>query len=144
MAKRKAKPQVAGTAHGADKSYIAAKPGFFPFSRYISIVGVHTNLLAFTALYLPRTAFFIITPDLTPASSRDKPQHPFLDPLTINPAWTLASICGGAIILQGWWGGWVRNWSIESTLTGSNEEKRLGRSMLDRRKSVVSFPDRIV
>jgi len=141
MAKRKAKSR-ADTAQVSHKDSdnkvhsVDAESGFFPFARYTSVVGVHTNLLAFSALFLPRSVFFVTTPDLTPASSRDKPQHPFLDPLTINPAWTLACICGGAIILQGWWGGWVRKWSNEFTLKGSDDEKRFGRSILDQRKNV--------
>jgi GPI ethanolamine phosphate transferase 2/3 subunit F len=143
MAKRKAKSRRTDTAqpgHKDTKPYdIDTKAGFFPFARYTSVLGVHTTLLAFSALFLPRTVFFITTPDLTPASSRDKPQHHFLNALTINPAWTLACICGGAIILQGWWGGWMRNWSNEFTLKGSDDEKRLGRSILDQRKYVVSL-----
>ncbi|KAF7366784.1 p-loop containing nucleoside triphosphate hydrolase protein [Mycena sanguinolenta] len=53
------------------------------------------------------------------AADSDRPQHPFLEALTRSPAGTLAWVCAGAVVLQGWWGGWVREWGIEWVLRGN-------------------------
>jgi len=99
-------------------------PGFFPFARYISIVGVHTSLLTFTALFLPHASQHL------PTSS----SSPFLQGLTSNPTLTLAWICAGAIPLQGWWAGWVRKWSIEFSIEGTEMEKKMERKERDKDK----------
>ncbi|RDB17375.1 Phosphatidylinositol-glycan biosynthesis class F protein [Hypsizygus marmoreus] len=112
--------------------------GFFPFARYTSVVGVHTTLLTFTALFLPRTTFLFefAKPLLDPESltSRDRPQHPFLEALTISPVSTLACLCGGAILLQGWWGGWMRDWSVDYSLEGSAEEKMVAKKNIEKKR----------
>src|ERR1700690_322162 len=77
--------------------------GFFPFASYVSVVGVHTTLLAFVALFL------VCAPQALPRSS---PPSPFLEALTRDPVSTVAWKCAGAIPLQGWWAGWVRKWWI--------------------------------
>lgn len=83
-------------------------------SSYFSVVGMHTALWAFTALFLPRTSFLftMTTPAWDPVqlSSRDHPQHPFFEPLTLNPTHTLAWFVVGAAFLQSWWAGWLRQW----------------------------------
>ncbi|KAF8624692.1 hypothetical protein AX17_007023 [Amanita inopinata Kibby_2008] len=109
-----------------------------PLYQYTSAVGVHTTLLGFTALFLPRTAFLsaLIKPEWDPArqSSRDKPQHPFLDALTSSPVSTLTWICLGVALLQGWWAGWMRRWYIDTLTQGSLEEKNLQKVMLEKQK----------
>jgi phosphatidylinositol glycan class F len=115
--------------------------GYFPFASYTSVVGVHTTLLAFATLFLPRTAelFDFLKPevDLSRLTSRDRPQHPFLDALTASPVSTLACICVGAAVLQSWWGGWVRAWCIEFSLTGEGLDRQLARTRADARKFTV-------
>ncbi|KAF8893093.1 GPI biosynthesis protein family Pig-F-domain-containing protein, partial [Infundibulicybe gibba] len=112
-----------------------------PFAQYTSVVSVHTILLGFTALFLPRTILLLdrVIPDIDAAqlTSRDKPQHPFLVPLTASPTSTLACICVGVVVLQGWWGGWIRNWWIGMALEGSAEEKRGEKALMDNRKSTA-------
>ncbi|KAG6830836.1 hypothetical protein H0H92_014488 [Tricholoma furcatifolium] len=90
MAKKKTKVTTA-TPTG---SVTATAPGF-PLAQYSSIVGVHTTLLTFTALFLPRTTNLF--PVTTPLTSQDRPQHPFLEALTA------------------WWGGWLRGWWTEES-----------------------------
>lgn len=107
----------------------AAAPGFFPFARYISIVGIHTSLLAFTALFLPHASRALQAP-LASVS--------FLQGLTNNPALTLAWICGGIIPLQGWWAGWVRKWMVEFSTEEIYLEKKIKRSERDKDKFAVS------
>ncbi|KAF8665035.1 hypothetical protein AX16_000647 [Volvariella volvacea WC 439] len=112
--------------------------GFFPFARYTSIVGLHTTFLAFAALFLPRTSFLfeLTTPEWDPSqlTSRDKPQHPFLESLTINPAITLIYVCAGVSLLQVWWGSWVRDWGIDFALQGSLEERKSKKALLNQSK----------
>ncbi|GLB39617.1 putative GPI biosynthesis protein family Pig-F [Lyophyllum shimeji] len=115
-----------------------ARTGFFPFARYTSVVGVHMTLLTFTALFLPRTTFFfeLTRPSVDPElqTSRDRPQHPFLEELTLSPVSTLFCLCAGVFILQGWWGGWMRTWWTEYALEGTDVEKKLEKVAADRHK----------
>ena len=121
------------------------KARFFPFARYTSIVGVHTTLLVFTALFLPRTTFLFefTTPsvDETLLTSRDKPQHPFLVPLTLSPISTLLCICSGVVVLQAWWAGYVRDWAIDYALVGSDDEMRLDKSVVQKQRMTVCAYD---
>lgn len=115
--------------------------GFFPYARYTSIVGVHTTLLAFSALFLPRTTTLVelMKPqwDLDKKTSQDRPQHPFMEALTISPILTLACMCVGVAVLQGWWGGWIRSWWITYSLEGTIEEKKMEGRMLNQRRLTV-------
>ncbi|KIK68401.1 hypothetical protein GYMLUDRAFT_35812 [Collybiopsis luxurians FD-317 M1] len=110
-------------------------PPFFPFARYTSLVGVNSSLMVFVGLFFPRSTT-LLNSDTYPAqrTSRDRPQHPFLDPLTASPVSTLAYICFGIMILQAWWGGWVRHWWIDQNLKGTKEDKKMQRRDLDGRK----------
>ncbi|KAF9262789.1 hypothetical protein L218DRAFT_980405 [Marasmius fiardii PR-910] len=111
-------------------------PAIFPFGRYTGVVGVHTSLLIFTALILPRSssAFFDFEVDETKLTSRDRPQHPFLEGLTLNPALTAATICGGAIVLQSWWGGFVRDWWVDYSLRGNEGDRKIEKNKVERFK----------
>ncbi|KAJ7608422.1 GPI biosynthesis protein family Pig-F-domain-containing protein [Roridomyces roridus] len=121
--KSKAKPVVVAQENAT------VPPDFFPFARYTSIVGVHTTLLGFTTLFLPRTTdvpileFLKPTIDESQLTSRDRPQHPFLDALTLSPVATLAWICIGVVVLQGWWGSWMRSWSIDLALQSAGIQR---------------------
>ncbi|KAL4248610.1 hypothetical protein ABKN59_004365 [Abortiporus biennis] len=109
-AQRKQKPQLAG-AKGTPAA-VATTPSipFFPFARYYSLLGVHTSLLAFTGLFLPRTRLsFLIDQTSSSPETRN-----VLTTLTENPPRTLGWICLGAFILQIWWSNWVRGWLLES------------------------------
>ncbi len=116
-------------------------PELIQVSSYISVVGMHTTLWAFTALCLPRTSFLftITTPAWDPVqlSSRDHPQHPFFEPLTLNPTHTLAWFVVGAAFLQSWWAGWLRQW-------WSDTEKGIDRVHYQRQKLHVCLNSRFV
>jgi GPI ethanolamine phosphate transferase 2/3 subunit F len=142
MAKGKSRLKTAiasnSTSQKAATSASLENAGFFPFARYASIVGVHTTLLTFTAVFLPRTTFlFEFTTSQAFITSRDRPQHPFLEPLTLSPTSTLLCICSGVLMLQSWWGGWVRNWAIDYMLVGSDDEKRLDKMLVQKRMMTV-------
>lgn len=123
---------------------------FFPLARYTSLVGVHTSLLLFTGLFLPRTslsAFLqsFITGTYTPTPtfdhvspfdstsgqpqtgqvrSADRPEHPFLTAITRDPATTLGWLCAGVAVLQVWWAAWLKTWLEDYRLSLLTEEMR--------------------
>ena len=92
----------------------------FPLLRYASLLGVQTALLGFVALYLPRSTF-LISDVPEQASSKDRPQHPFLKPLTADPILTLGWLCLGTFIVQAWWAGALRKIWVERDLARSTE-----------------------
>jgi len=116
-------------------------PKTLTVSSYLSLVAVHTTLWAFTALYLPRASFLanLTRPewDASQLTSQDRPQHPFLEPLTKNPTATLWATCAGAAALQGWWAGWLREWWINLGMVGTEEEQRLEKVAYDGQKLAV-------
>ena len=145
MANSKKKTKAQQSTNGSTKS--PPKTGSIvtstiPMASYISVVGVHTTLWAFAGLYLPRTAFLteLIKPEWDPTqlTSQDRPQHPFLEALTLNPTYTLACICLGAAILQTWWAGWLRKWWLDLGLRGTDSERSAERAQYDRHQLTVS------
>jgi phosphatidylinositol glycan class F len=109
----------------------------FPILQFTSVLGTYTLLLIFVALYLPRSttllSSFIPTPAPRPQTSLDRPEHPFLVPLTANPELTLSWVCLGSWVLVAWWGGWVRGWRR------SERKEKVAREARTRRKIEVSF-----
>ncbi|TRM65299.1 hypothetical protein BD626DRAFT_567221 [Schizophyllum amplum] len=116
------------------------------FARYTAQVGAHSSLLLFAALFLPRielpdygqpiesgstvvennnTARWAWLDTILPAppmqTSLDRPTHPFVVPLVVNPTWTLACMCLGVAVLQLWWAGFMKSWWTEYT-DGENDE----------------------
>lgn len=96
---------------------------FFPFARYTSIVGVHTSLLAFSTLLLPTTPTSLLSQGLSALHDRDRPRQEVIEVLTENPVRTVAWICAGTLLLQGWWATWMKTWLLEST-TGQGKKPR--------------------
>ena len=108
-----------------------------PINSYIAVVGVHTSLWTFTALYLPRTTLTNGNTEWQQLSSRDRPQHPFMVALTQNPTWTLACICLGASLVQSWWARQVRRWWLDLFIQGTKEEKRMQSAFHDSKNLTV-------
>ncbi|KIP03290.1 hypothetical protein PHLGIDRAFT_246141 [Phlebiopsis gigantea 11061_1 CR5-6] len=106
----KSSPDAASFQH---KPQNAIPTPFFPFARYTSIVGVHTSLLAFTALILPRSAFADLS---SPSAARHKPRQDAIITMTESPARTVAWMCFGCLVLQLWWAGWIREWKLEASI----------------------------
>jgi GPI ethanolamine phosphate transferase 2/3 subunit F len=101
----------------------------------MSIAAIHSMLLLFNLFFIPRSPTLLEATSsmLKPAfiSSRDRPQHPFLDDLTANPFLTTLLICAGAIVIEIWWGGWLRHWLFAySSRYISDEEKSLAQAAL--------------
>ncbi|KAG1740548.1 GPI biosynthesis protein family Pig-F-domain-containing protein [Suillus paluster] len=117
----------------ANKTVVSStdKPqhAFFPYARYTSVVGVHSSLVAFTALFLPQTSHLLWTAESTLA---DRPQSQFLDALTDSSVLTLAWIVAGLVVLQVWWAGWIRQWCFEYTSRGTSDEIKVDRYRFQR------------
>ena len=89
-----------------------------PLFRYATTVGIHSSLLVFTALFLPRTSLVVFNdtsnfPFLQPASSLDRPQPEFLEVLTASPPLTLAWLCSGVFLISFSWGSRIRRQAYE-------------------------------
>lgn len=102
----------------------------FPLARFASLVGVHTTLILFTALFLPRSSY-LITSLPSQASSKDRPQHPFLQPITADPLLTLTWLCFGAAVVQVSWAGWLKSERDEARIHifGEDDEEKLKRKL---------------
>ncbi|KAG8950969.1 hypothetical protein FRC00_007470 [Tulasnella sp. 408] len=79
------------SATDSSKTDVSSHESGLPLARYTSIVGTQSLLLTFTALFLPRSTSSLLGSDFLPppSSSLDRPQHPFLEPLTASPVLTL-------------------------------------------------------
>jgi GPI ethanolamine phosphate transferase 2/3 subunit F len=136
-----AKRAKATTSTSADKVAVLSSTdvpqnAFFPFARYTSVVGVHTSLVAFTALFLPQTSRLFWQPE---TRGTNRPQTEFLDVLTDSPAITLAWIIAGLLILQPWWAGWVRQWSFEYTSRGTADQIKVEKQRFQQGRFSVRF-----
>lgn len=91
----------------------------FPYLQYASLLGTYVVLVCFAGLALPSSSKWLGFRSLPQLSSVDRPQHPFLNPITSNPAGTVVTVSVGIFGLTVWWAGWVRLWWAQ--------EKRLTR-----------------
>ncbi|KZT43307.1 hypothetical protein SISSUDRAFT_1057719 [Sistotremastrum suecicum HHB10207 ss-3] len=111
--KKNRHPTAQKTSSTSKPTSGALEPTGLPLLQYSSLLGTCTLLMGFNILFLPRTSL-VISPLTSllppPSSSLDKPQHPFLDPLTANPILTTAWWTIGAVIICGWWAGWMKHW----------------------------------
>ncbi|KAI0319329.1 GPI biosynthesis protein family Pig-F-domain-containing protein [Amylostereum chailletii] len=105
----------------SDAGSAPTAPHSFP-SQYPAHVLVHTILLLVSLFLLPRTA--VLKP-AGPTRNLDKPQHPFLEPLTTRPAFTAAWAVLGSALVVGWWAGSIREWIREGKIgVGISERMR--------------------
>lgn len=135
QSKSKAQAKAPKPSKFPSKQFHSA-PTFFPWARYVSIVGVHTALLGFVALFMPRVPSTVLLGSISATGTPPAPAK-FLDALTDDPTLTLAWILVGLVALQGWWAGWVRQWSNEYAIEGTDTEKMLERNEQDKSKFTV-------
>lgn len=114
---RSRKPAKISTpaSQAADAAAPIPAPPFFPFARYTSIVGVHTSLLAFTSLFLPRTSLSSLL-RASALENEDQAPRDVLTALTKNPLLTVTWICVGASVLQVWWATWLQRWHLNTQI----------------------------
>ncbi|KAL4076845.1 GPI biosynthesis protein family Pig-F-domain-containing protein [Scleroderma yunnanense] len=127
-------PPKARVSKASTKTRDIPKPLYqdsFPYFQYVSIVGVHTTLVGFTAFYLPQS-IRLLGP--LPIRTADRPQSEFMEALTSRPTLTAGWICAGLCVLQLWWGGWVRKWCFEQSVSSRTvDEIRMERAKFNER-----------
>lgn len=102
-----------------------SNPYSFPFLQYTSLAGSHVILLSFAALTLPTSSKWLGFKPIPLASSLDRPQYPFLDPITANPTATVVTISLGLFAIIVWWSGWVRLWwALENKFQRPNDRNK--------------------
>jgi hypothetical protein len=93
---------------------LVSLPNAIP-GQYPPLILIHVILLSAALVLLPQTPI----PDLplpSPTRGLDKPQPPFLAPITARPVLTLVWACLGAVLLVPWWAGSLRRWAHDGTL----------------------------
>ncbi|KAI0028753.1 GPI biosynthesis protein family Pig-F-domain-containing protein, partial [Vararia minispora EC-137] len=97
---------------------------------YPAHLAVHNLLIIASFFLLPRSV--VLQPLPEQLRNLDRPQHPFLVPLTRRPEVTALWAALGNALLVAWWAGSVRDWVREGKLgLGMNERVR------DQSKSAV-------
>ncbi|CAK9786876.1 hypothetical protein CC85DRAFT_289461 [Cutaneotrichosporon oleaginosum] len=87
-----------------------AAPGALPLQDYFGALGYLALLLGACIAILPRsTDYFLMTPH-TQSASADRPEHPFLTPITAHPAASAAWCAAGVATTMVWWGNKVARW----------------------------------
>ncbi|KAI0293643.1 GPI biosynthesis protein family Pig-F-domain-containing protein [Multifurca ochricompacta] len=92
--------------------------------QYPPLILIHLILLSAAFVLLPQTPIPNL-PISPPTRGLDKPQHPFLAPITTRPVLTLTWACLGAILLVPWWAGSLRQWAHNGTLGSRSVQERL-------------------
>jgi hypothetical protein len=111
----------------SDNSASDIEPLFLPSAipkQYPPLVLIHVILLAAAFVLLPTTPIQGLSLP-QPARGLDKPQHPFLVPITARPVLTLTWACVGAVLLVPWWAGSLRRWAHDGVLGGRTLKMRL-------------------
>ena len=94
-----------------------------PLKQYFLLLTSQSCLLIASLLYLPRSSSWLFGPaERQPQrSSADRPEHPFLTPLTADPLSTMMCVVGGTFVIMVWWGQHMRTWWTSSP---AGNEKR--------------------
>lgn len=123
MAKKKT-PAKATTDRSTQSQSVKSDDDPLPFSQYIPLTVIHSLLLMFAMLVLPRsTLTFKELPLQT--SSLDRPQSEFMAPITAWPAVSVLWMCVGVALTQTYWSekaaGWIKSDYIKEN--GANKEE---------------------
>lgn len=77
---------------------------------YFSSLAYLSLLLGACLVLLPRSSTYFYASEPVQRSSTDRPEHPFLTPITANVPATLGWELVGLVITMAWWGGKVSRW----------------------------------
>ena len=117
----------------ASELELVSLPNAIP-KQYPPLVLIHLILLSSSLVLLPTTPIPNL-PIPPPPRGLDKPQHPFLNPITARPILTLAWACLGVVLLIPWWAGSLRRWAHDGTLGSRTVQMRLAGDPHKRRVS---------
>ena len=113
-----------------------------PLADYLSTTSFLAFLLTTNIVFLPRsnTYFQQVAPPAQRTSS-DRPEHPFLTPLTSNPLETMLWWILGDGIVMSWWGTRLRRWWYPLTRPSKGQDRSealVGKEeMLERSRKVA-------
>lgn len=98
------------TAAGAPAEGVMLKQTL-PLKDYFSTLAYLSFLLSTTVALLPRsTKYFYPGAVAAQTTSADRPEHPFLTPITANPTASAAWIAAGTGVTVAWLGNRYRRW----------------------------------
>jgi hypothetical protein len=120
---RRLRPPNTSSDDSATDPDLISLPNAIP-KQYPPLILVHVILLSAALVLLPQTPI----PNLPlppPARGLDKPQLPFLVPITARPVLTLVWACLGAVLLVPWWAGSLRRWAHDGSLGPRSVQLRL-------------------
>lgn len=106
----------------------------FPLTTYFSLLSYLAPLLLLSFLILPRSSTYLslgTTPETIKRSSADRPEHPFLTPLTSNVLLTMSWNVLGMWICMIWWGQHLRKWW---SLSEAGSESQTGEKEIKERQ----------
>jgi hypothetical protein len=111
-ARTRPKAQPSGPKTNSSSSVTTPPPPpSLPLREYFALLSYHSALLIASFLFLPRSTKGT---RLSQRSSADRPEHPFLTPLTANPLRTMAWHVVGLAVCVTWWGQHLRTWRAGS------------------------------
>lgn len=110
-----AQPIVRGLSQPAD-----GVQGSLPLKEYFALQNYLACLLCASFVFLPRSS---IWGNFSQKSSADRPEHPFLTPITSRPLVTMAWDLAGLAIIIMWWGQHLSSWAAGKR-TGTRDERR--------------------
>ncbi|WVQ79352.1 hypothetical protein IAT38_001449 [Cryptococcus sp. DSM 104549] len=82
----------------------------FPLHEYFPLLIYLSFILLLSFITLPHSTAFLFPSPLTQSSSADRPEHPFLTPITARPLVTMLWDVLGMGVCMGWWGGRMKGW----------------------------------
>lgn len=94
-----------------------------PLPLYLALHVTFSGFLLFSFLFLPRSSNYFGGDVNDQRISADRPEHPFLTPLTSSPISTMLWLDLGIWISVAWWAGHLRAWW--------DKEKKQGKSALE-------------
>ncbi len=126
--------------------------GHLPLKEYFSLLSYQTVLLITSFLFLPRSSPWFLdrstSSSPTQRTSADRPEHPFLTPLTASPLVTMVWDVIGTLVIMLWWGQHLKTWCSVLTFNAnrvideketSHRQERL-RASIKVCNSLVPFP----
>lgn len=104
------------------KTTNAAPPESLQLAQYLALHITFAGFLLFSFLFLPRSSSYF-GDVVDQRISADRPEHPFLTPLTSSPKSTIMWLDLGVFISVAWWAGHLRAWW--------DKEKKQGKTALE-------------
>ncbi|ORY31309.1 GPI biosynthesis protein family Pig-F-domain-containing protein [Naematelia encephala] len=91
----------------------------FPLKEYFALHLYLSCLLIGSLLFLPRSSRWFANDSIVKirASSLDRPEHPFLAPLTNDPLRTMSWYILGELVIMMWWGQHLLVWVTDKAST---------------------------